>query len=76
MKNIAFNKDKDQTEFEKALEEAKKQMRETNKKFAQAMQEIKKIWKNQAQEYKALINAVKTNKIDYSRVIMSSPCSL
>ena len=33
-------------------------MRETNKKFAQAMQEIKKIWKNQAQEYKALINAV------------------
>ena len=66
----------DQTEFEKALEEAKKQMSETNKKFAQAMQEIKKIWKNQAQEYKALINAVKINKIDYSRVIMSSPCSL
>ena len=51
-------------------------MGETNKKFAQAMPEIKKIWKNQTQEYKAFINAVKTNKIDYSRVIMSSPCSL
>ena len=71
-----IHKEIDQTEFEKALEEAKKQMCETNKKFAQVMQEIKKIWKNQAQEYKALINAVKTNKIDYSRVIMSSPCSL
>ena len=58
----------DQTEFEKALEEAKKQMSETNKKFAQAMQEIKKIWKNQAQEYKALINAVKTNKIDFTHL--------
>lgn len=48
----------DQTEFEKALEEAKKQMSETNKKFALVMQEIKKSWKNQAQKYKALINAI------------------
>ncbi len=31
MKNITFNKDKDQSQFEKALEEAKKQMSETNK---------------------------------------------
>ncbi len=61
-----IHKEIDQTEFEKALEEAKKQMCETNKKFAQVMQEIKKIWKNQAQEYKALINAVKTNQIDFS----------
>ncbi len=61
-----IHKEIDQTEFEKALEEAKKQMCETNKKFAQVMQEIKKSWKNQAQEYKALINAVKTNQIDFS----------
>ena len=58
MPKTYYYEDFDQTEFEKALEEAKKQMGETNKKFAQAMQEIKKIWKNQAQEYKALINAV------------------
>ena len=76
MPKTYYYEDFDQTEFEKALEEAKKQMCETNKKFALIMQEIKKSWKNQAQEYKALINAVKTNKIDYSRVIMSSPCSL
>ena len=68
MPKTYYYEDFDQTEFEKALEEAKKQMSETNKKFAQAMQEIKKIWKNQAQEYKALINAVKTNKIDFTHL--------
>ena len=35
----------DQSQFEKALEEAKKQMSETNKKFADAMKELNKIWK-------------------------------
>ena len=35
---ILTNPNEDQSQFEKALEEAKKQMCETNKKFAQAMQ--------------------------------------
>ena len=48
----------DQSQFEKALEEAKKQMSETNKKFADAMKELNKIWKDQKQEYKTLVNAV------------------
>ena len=48
----------DESKLEKALEDAKKQMSETNKKFAEAMQEIKKNWANQSQEYKALVNAV------------------
>ena len=43
---IKFEADKDQSKIEKSLEEAKKQMSETNKKFAEAMQEIKKNWKN------------------------------
>ena len=38
-----FKNDKDQSQFEKALEEAKKQMSETNKKFADAMKELNKI---------------------------------
>ncbi len=69
MKNITFNKDKDQSQFEKALEEAKKQMSETNKKFADAMKELNKIWKDQKQEYKTLVNAVKTNKIDFRELL-------
>ena len=36
----------DQSQFEKALEEAKKQMSETNKKFADAMKELNKIKQN------------------------------
>ena len=59
----------DQTEFEKALEEAKKQMSETNKKFADAMKELNKIWKDQKQEYKTLVNAIKTNKIDFRELL-------
>ena len=55
---ILTNPNKDQSQFEKALEEAKKQMSETNKKFADAMKELNKIWKDQKQEYKTLVNAV------------------
>ena len=55
---IKFEEDQDQSQFEKALEEAKKQMSETNKKFADAMKELNKIWKDQKQEYKTLVNAV------------------
>ncbi len=55
---ILTNPNEDQSQFEKALEEAKKQMSETNKKFADAMKELNKIWKDQKQEYKTLVNAV------------------
>ena len=44
----------DQTEFEKALEEAKKQMSETNKKFALVLQEIKKAGKIRLRNTKLL----------------------
>ena len=53
---ILTNPNEDQSQFEKALEEAKKQMSETNKKFADAMKELNKIWKDQKQEYKTLVN--------------------
>ena len=47
----------DQSKIEKSLEEAKKQMSETNKKFAEAMQEIKKKIEKILNHFLVLINS-------------------
>ena len=60
---------KTKANLKKHWKKRKKQMSETNKKFADAMKELNKIWKDQKQEYKTLVNAVKTNKIDFRELL-------
>ena len=61
----------DESKLDRALEEAGRQMRETNQKFIEMLRGIRENWREQQAEYKSLVSFLKdqNNEFDFSNLL-------